>query len=317
MPDPQDISIQPYTRADLPKLADFIRGYREAYPDAKVNSAEFYTLHPALTGGENVLCAIGPGGQIAGFAPLIPVETTDENGVTGPHDVWAILVADPRLAQAGRARELLLAGLIAKVAALKAQAGLAQVRLNMEMMDSQAADLAFLLEKGFAPFERVLGMRRATGAPIPTAPPPEGIALRPTRLASPEERAKYLQVYNACFPESPKDLDDWGFLFESPLWNQGSAVVAESYPGEHAGSILLYVEEDSGAGISDDVMAQPAWRGRGLAKSLIGEGLRYFQQLGVQEARLEVKQSNTPAVAAYTAMGYQVHTQMSLLRRVV
>jgi hypothetical protein len=30
-----------------------------------------------------------------------------------------------------------------------------------------------------------------------------------------------------------------------------------------------------------------------------------------------VKQSNTPAVAAYTAMGYQVHTQMSLLRRVV
>jgi ribosomal protein S18 acetylase RimI-like enzyme len=59
----------------------------------------------------------------------------------------------------------------------------------------------------------------------------------------------------------------------------------------------------------------PAWRGRNIARFLIGEGLKYFQECGIHDMRLEVKQSNSPAVRVYTSMGYEVINEEIFLGR--
>lgn len=50
----------------------------------------------------------------------------------------------------------------------------------------------------------------------------------------------------------------------------------------------------------------PEWRGKGLAKYLLQAGLKHLRQQGFSEVRLEVLQSNQPAVGLYQAMGYSI-----------
>ena len=70
---------------------------------------------------------------------------------------------------------------------------------------------------------------------------------------------------------------------------------------------------EKGYGVTDDVMVLPQWRGQNIAKSLIGEGLRYFQAKGISEVQLEVKDSNVPAVPVYGTMGYSIINQEVML----
>jgi len=79
-------------------------------------------------------------------------------------------------------------------------------------------------------------------------------------------------------------------------------------------SILVYPPEQ-GFGLTDDVFVLPAWRRRGIARFLIGEGLKYFRERDIPDMRLEVEQSNTPAVRVYTSMGYQVINEEVFLGR--
>ena len=82
-------------------------------------------------------------------------------------------------------------------------------------------------------------------------------------------------------------------------------------------SILAYWDQQKGCGIMDDVMVLSAWRGRNIAKALIGEGLRYFHAQGVAEVVLEVLAGNSPAVAVYEAIGYTITNQEVMLGRFV
>ncbi len=53
-----------------------------------------------------------------------------------------------------------------------------------------------------------------------------------------------------------------------------------------------------------NIAVAPAARGRGIAKALVSEGLRYLAQCGVPEVRLEVQPGNASAIAAYASNGF-------------
>lgn len=53
-----------------------------------------------------------------------------------------------------------------------------------------------------------------------------------------------------------------------------------------------------------NIAVTPAARGRGVAKALVAEGLRYLAQRGVPEVRLEVQPDNASAIAAYASNGF-------------
>ncbi|MCA9973608.1 MAG: GNAT family N-acetyltransferase, partial [Anaerolineales bacterium] len=266
---------------------------------------------------QNVWCVLDARQQLVGFAPMFPVLTTDAAGVTGPHEVWLVILARPDDAAADTVRDLLFTAVLQRAAALKAAYGLAHLRLAADMMVSQEADIAYLAQKGFAVYEQMLVMRRDTAEPIPDVSIPAEIAIRPSRLETAASQAAYLAAYNVCFPDHPKTVDELQFLLQSPLWRQGQVIAAYTPAGEIAGSIMLYRDPQEAHGVLDDVLVLPAWRGRGIARRLVGEGLRFFRARGVPEVRLEVRASNAPAVAAYRAMGYRVVNQEHLLARVV
>jgi ribosomal protein S18 acetylase RimI-like enzyme len=156
-------------------------------------------------------------------------------------------------------------------------------------------------------------MRWDPRQPVPVIAIPSVITFRQSILTSEEEQTAYLEAFRACFPDTPKTIEEFQMLLQSPLWEKGRAITAYSSANEYIGSILVYCDDQRGCGVTDDVMVLPGWRGRGIAKSLISEGLRYFKTLDITDVRLEVKASNAPAISVYAAMGYSVINQECLL----
>jgi ribosomal protein S18 acetylase RimI-like enzyme len=308
----ENLSLKEYTQTHIHALAAFLASYSEKYPDAKVFSPEFYTYHPIQKDGGNAFCVFDSKERMVGFAPMFPAVAVD-----GPapelKDIWTILLASPDCHEAETVRELMLGRVRQRLEELKAKYKAPQVRLASDMMVSQKAEIDFLLGKGFEPFEEMFVMDRDLAQEIPSIAIPADVNLHQSKLETEEEQVRYLKVFNACFPENPKDLEGLRFLLNSNNWEKGRAFMAYSPSYKLIGSILVYLIEDGKLGLVDDVMVLAAWRGRDIAKCLIGEGLGYLRTLDLSEARLEVKASNAPAVAVYQAMGYRKINEEVLL----
>lgn len=147
----------------------------------------------------------------------------------------------------------------------------------------------------------------------PECPTPQDITVKHRKLTSEPEQQTYLQAFNQCFPGAPKTLAELQFLLNSPLWTQGMALNAFDAQDNLIASILIYREPEYPWGMVDDVFVLPERRDQGLAKMLIKESFAYFQAQGIGEARLEVRKRNAPAVAVYTAMGFETINEEVLL----
>ncbi len=312
---PNHYTIQNHNPDQLDKLAAFIERYLKACPDAKLLSAGFYTYHPAAENGQNVFCALDPGGQVRGFAPLFPAPVTEDSAPTDPHHIWMIVLADPEAGDDLPIRKLLLEHVLQRVGSIAAGfPSFRRTRLASDLMASQRADIAFLEQNGFEHYDGVYVMQRPADKPIDEIQLPSGLSVRRCKLTNETEQQQYLQAYNQGFPEFPKTLETLRYLLDSPLWADGTAITVFSTTGDLIASILVYPAEQ-GFGLTDDVFVLPAWRGRGIARFLIGEGLKFFQERGFTDLRLEVKQSNHPAVRVYSSMGYEVVNEEEFLGR--
>lgn len=299
-------TIQNNNPSQLDALGAFIERYLKACPDAKLFSAGFYTYHPVAENGQNVFLALDSEGQVRGFAPVFPAPVGEDSAPTDPHHIWTILLAEPESMDALSIHQLLLEHVLARANCLAAGfPSIRRTRLASDMMASQRDDIAFLEQNGFERYGGMYVMQRPPGKPIPDIPLPGSLVVRRWKLSSESEQEQHLIAYNQGFPDNPKTLATLRFLLDSPLWANGTAISVFTPSNDLIASILVYPAEQ-GFGLTDDVFVLPAWRGRGIARFLIGEGLKYFQERGIPEWRLEVKQSNLPAVRVYTSMGYEV-----------
>jgi ribosomal protein S18 acetylase RimI-like enzyme len=250
------------------------------------------------------LCALDRQERIVGFAPVFPAPATEESEPEEPHHIWTIVLADPEAPDAARARTLLLDRVIERAKAIKASFTPRRVKLAADMTASQRPDIAHLLENGFERYEGMHVMSRMTADPILDVSVPPEITVRRTKIATKEEQAAYIQAYNSCFFELPKTLEALRFFLNSPVWTAGTAVAAFDPQGGLVGSVVAYPDEEAGWGVVDDVFVLPEWRRRGIARRLVGEGIKYLREQGLEEARLDVVQTNQPAISLYRSMGY-------------
>jgi GNAT superfamily N-acetyltransferase len=304
-------TIQNHHPGQIDNLSAFFERYLKACPDAKLLSAGFYTYHPGAENGQNVFLALDSQGQVRGFAPVFAAPVGEDSAPTDPHHIWTVLLADPEAGDRLSIHQLLLKHVLARASSMAAgfpsyrrDLGLVRrTRLASDMMASQRGDIAFLEQNGFECYDGMYVMHCPPGKPIPEISLSAGLVVRRWTLGSQTEQEQYLHAYNQGFPGSPKTLETLRFLLDSPLWANGTAISVFTPANDLIASILVYPVEQ-GFGLTDDVFVLPAWRGRGIARFLIGEGLKYFQERAISDVRLEVKQSNHPAVGVYSSMGY-------------
>lgn len=158
------------------------------------------------------------------------------------------------------------------------------------------------------PWSGVTRRLRLDKQPLSPRPIAEGYTLRTTRpdLA---DYQRVADVLNASFGRdfhTAREL--YSFMTLSPSFRHELDFVAETADGSFAAYVGLTFDEANRRGIFEPVCTHPAHRRRGLAQTLMFEGLRRLKTLGAQYAYVSTGDS-VPANQLYESVGFaEVYT---------
>jgi mycothiol synthase len=157
-------------------------------------------------------------------------------------------------------------------------------------------------------------MRRRLDAPVPDAPLPDGLEIRPV---GPEDHRRIwdadVEAFADHWERGKRVEEDFVGWFTAPWLDTSLWQVA--WDGEEvAGSVLtaIHAEENERLGLRiawlDHVSVRRPWRRRGVAAALIASTLQILQERGMEVAALGVDAENpTGALALYEGLGFRRH----------
>jgi len=142
---------------------------------------------------------------------------------------------------------------------------------------------------------------------LPDASPQDGFTLRGF---GPGDAAALTDVQNAAFTGS------WGFApntveqiaYRANMANTSHDGIRFLHHGESlAGYCWTCVVPDGSAtkGVIGMIGVAPEYRGQGISKPLLLDGMAYLRSVGVASLGLHVDGSNTPAIRLYTSVGFE------------
>ncbi len=101
---------------------------------------------------------------------------------------------------------------------------------------------------------------------------------------------------------------------EAPIEAETRTAAEAEQPGTLAGFLIASVEANipiyrlSEFGFIHDLWVEPAFRGAGVARALVGEAVRRFSAMGVSQVRLETAIANHGARKLFKACGFRPAT---------
>jgi mycothiol synthase len=176
----------------------------------------------------------------------------------------------------------------------------------------QVGVAALLKANGYQEVRWGYRMTRPTSDPLPAAPLPPGLKVRPVT----EEHIRPVwEAAHEAFSESwgfapatEEGYERWisGPYFDPSLWKV-------AWDGEEvAGMVLNFADTDYNQeygiqrGWTDPICVRKAWRRRGLARALLVESIQMFRQMDFDETALGVDTQNpNRALDLYAGVGYQ------------
>jgi mycothiol synthase len=176
--------------------------------------------------------------------------------------------------------------------------------------DNAAAN-AFARAMGYAPIRYGFIMQRDLSEPIPDAPVPDGIEIRPVVEADHRRIwAADVEAFRDHWENAIREESDYRRFFDNPELDTSLWQVAWA-GDEVAGSVMnfIYPNENQELGIDagwlQHVSTRRAYRGRGVAGVLITRSLLVLRDRGMAVARLGVDGENpTGALALYKRYGF-------------
>jgi len=156
-----------------------------------------------------------------------------------------------------------------------------------------------------------MDMLRPIDAPIPDAPLPEGIEIRPV---VPADHRRIWEADVEAFADhweaAARTESDFEWWFTLPILDTSLWQVA--WDGDEVvGGVWTMIDPDENARLGvnrawlNHVSVRRPWRRRGIAASLIASTLRLLAERGVEQAGLGVDAENTSgAVRLYERMGF-------------
>jgi ribosomal protein S18 acetylase RimI-like enzyme len=297
------IEIKTYHPAFGDALEALQRKYMALQPQGtKFVPRALYDHHPALEGGKNVFCAFGRDQNLVGYGALFPTRAEADSPADVPNTVWVHIRVDPEAKNASEIQDAVYGAILKRSSEYSERWRERRTRVAISYPDARQEEIAFFAAQGLEPFDALVRMVRNLSEPLDTLSLPTSVTVRRWRMASKAEQEKYLAAEKKVFPQSARTLEELRFYMRS--WVAGTAITAFDGTENIVGSVMAYWYGEGG--VTEDIFVMPDWRGRGIAKTLITEGMRYLLENGKRAASLEVKESNHPAVGLYRSLGYQV-----------
>ncbi|MGC9335115.1 MAG: GNAT family N-acetyltransferase, partial [Anaerolineae bacterium] len=177
--------------------------------------------------------------------------------------------------------------------------------------DAEEGAQALFPAAGYRPVRHYVMMARPIDLPLPGAPLPAGLEVRPAEPG--HVRAIWEAMWEArrdhwgYVEPTEQDYDRWtgGRLFAPALWKV-------AWDGkEAAGMVLNRIDHAENEmyhrqrGYTQDIFVRRPWRRRGLARSLLVQSIRLFREMGMEETALGVDTQNPGgAFRLYEGLGY-------------
>lgn len=172
---------------------------------------------------------------------------------------------------------------------------------------------ALLASQGYRPARYFCEMTRDINEPLPEAPMPTGLEVRPVT------EAHYRPIFEAA---SEAFRDHWGhiersFEEEFPHWIEDPdfdpSLWKVAWDGDQiAGMVQNFVNAGENAeynrkrGYTEGISTRRPWRKLGLARSLLVQSIAMFKEMGMSETALGVDAENlSGALKLYQSVGYK------------
>ena len=186
----------------------------------------------------------------------------------------------------------------------------------------EAEATADLIGMSYETTETYAEMRRSLADPIEDHPFPDGLEIR---SMTPADRRMVWEADQEAFrdhvgfsPATEADYEEFAGrrTMVPDLWKV-------AFDGDLiAGQVLNYVDPAENdalgrlRGWTEWISTQRPWRGKGVAKALITESMRMFEEMGMTEVGLGVHTTNpTGAYQLYEGLGYCVTSQTHEFRK--
>jgi len=178
-------------------------------------------------------------------------------------------------------------------------------RLRIYVHDYDTPRRHLLEQRGYAetPDWGVIRRLRFGGQPVTVPEIASGYTLRETRPDPADDQA-VADILNAAFGRDIHTAAEFrGFTATAPSYRRDLDLVAEAPGGEFGAYVGITWDPANRRGIFEPVCTHPGHRRRGLALTLMREGLRRLQSLGAADAYVETGDMG-PANALYDAVGF-------------
>jgi ribosomal protein S18 acetylase RimI-like enzyme len=188
--------------------------------------------------------------------------------------------------------------------------------------DTETSTKWLLEAEGYEAVRKDSSLVRDLSKPIPEAPLPQGLELRPVK---PEH------IWQIFYAADEAFQDHWGYRptadDEFRSWmndpNFRPEIWKVAWDGDQvAGSVQNYLNPEENEefnrkrGYTEGISTRRPWRKRGLATALIVESMKMFVEMGMTETAHGVDAENTSgALRLYQRLGYRVVKQHTIYRK--
>lgn len=190
--------------------------------------------------------------------------------------------------------------------------------------ETQPGAIALFESEGYAIVRYGFMMVRDLAEPLPDAPLPEGLEIRPVVEA--DHRRIWdadVEAFRDHWEVSERTEEDFVGCFTEPTLDTSLWRVA--WDGDEvAGSVMtaIWAEENDRLGVSrgwlEHVSVRRPWRRRGLAAALMASAMQGLIERGIREAALGVDAENTSgALRIYESIGFRRHRTATNYRKML
>jgi mycothiol synthase len=290
--------IRNYTRSDLEKLRElYVRaGDNNLWgPAAGGRQFDLLLQRPQYSPEADLFVAESRAGRLAAYADAVREVRIGR--------VVMDLYVQPRYRRRGVGSRLVEAVCV-RGSSLGAQ------RIHALVDETNMGGREFLSRAGFEPVRKYLVLGRGDG-PHAEETGLEFGALTLGRFRAGDEQ-QLADIQNRTFEGSwgfcPNTADEIGFYLAMTMTRMQDVLVLRD-GDEVVGYLWPQILEINGGeggahGWIHMVGVRPDFRGQGLGKKLVEEGLRGFSERGVKSVELTVDAENRQAVPMYTSMGF-------------
>jgi len=149
---------------------------------------------------------------------------------------------------------------------------------------------------------------------MPPSRLPGGVRVRHVTGDDIESRAA---AHRAAFGSQHMTTAAYRAFIQAPGYRPELDIIASTPDGSVAAFGMAWLDDANRVGEFEPVGTHPDWRGRGLGRAVLAEGLRRLGARGVRSAIVYVEADNEPAMRLYASVGFrQVNMVRSYTRRV-